>query len=74
MRNLAMIENIRRAEDRAWRERLERQQVVARLGRMFGGVENPLQAMLDHANALREELRRPPPHRRASKSRDEPDR
>jgi len=47
---------------------------VARLGRMFGGVENPLQAMLDHANALREELRRPPPHRRASKSHDEPDR
>jgi hypothetical protein len=31
-----MIENIRRAEDPAWRERLERQQLVARLGRMFG--------------------------------------
>jgi hypothetical protein len=30
LRNLAMIENIRRAEDPAWRERLERQQVVAR--------------------------------------------
>ena len=26
LRNLAMIENIRRAEDPAWRERLERQQ------------------------------------------------
>ena len=30
LRNLAMVENIRRAEDPAWRERLERQQVVAR--------------------------------------------
>ena len=40
LRNLAMVENIRRAEDPAWRERLERQQVVARLGRMFGRVEN----------------------------------
>ena len=72
LRNLAMIENIRRAEDPAWRERLERQQVVARLGRMFGGVENPLQAMLDHADALSEELRSTPLHRRACKSRDEP--
>ena len=42
LRNLAMIENIRRAEDPAWRERLERQQVVARLGRLFAGGENPL--------------------------------
>jgi hypothetical protein len=57
LRNLAMIENIRRAEDPAWRERLERQQVVARLGRMFGRVENPLQALQDHADALKEELR-----------------
>ena len=73
LRNLAMIENIRRAEDPAWRERLERQQVVARLGRMFGGLENPLQAMLDHADALREELREPPPHQSASRSRDERD-
>jgi hypothetical protein len=60
LRNLAMIENIRRAEDPAWRERLERQQVVARLGRMFGRVENPLQALQDHADALKEELRRTP--------------
>jgi hypothetical protein len=50
--NLAMIENIRRAEDPAWRERLERQQVIARLGRMFGRAEDPLQAMHDHAQAL----------------------
>ena len=74
LRNLAMIENIRRAEDPAWRERLERQQVVARLGRMFGGVEHPLQAMLDHADALREELRHASPlRRRASGNRDGPD-
>jgi hypothetical protein len=52
LRNLAMIENIRRAEDPAWRERLERQQVIARLGRMFGRAEDPLQAMHDHAQAL----------------------
>jgi hypothetical protein len=38
LRNLAMIENIRRAEDPAWRERLEQQQILARLGRMFGRV------------------------------------
>jgi hypothetical protein len=57
LRNLAMIENIRRAEDPAWRERLERQQVVARLGRMFGRAEDPLRALQDHAEALREELR-----------------
>jgi hypothetical protein len=60
LRNLAMIENIRRAEDPAWRERLERQQVVARLGRMFGRAEDPLQAMHDHAQALEAELRQTP--------------
>ena len=49
LRNLAMIENIRRAEDPAWRERLERQQVLARLGRLFGGSVNPLEAMSDYA-------------------------
>ena len=70
LRNLAMIENIRRAEDPAWRERLERQQVVARLGRMFGRVENPLQAMQDHADALKEELRQTPLRWR-TESRDE---
>jgi hypothetical protein len=64
LRNLATIENIRRAEDPAWRERLERQQVVARLGRMFGRVENPLQGLQDHADALKEELRRTPLQRR----------
>ena len=72
LRNLAMIENIRRAEDPAWQERLERQQVVARLGGLFGGGENPLQAMHDHAAALREELRRTPLPWRASTSRDDP--
>ncbi|HSA82668.1 MAG TPA: hypothetical protein VLE23_17760 [Geminicoccaceae bacterium] len=71
LRNLAMIENIRRAEDPAWRERLERQQVVARLGRTFGHVENPLQALHDHADALKEELRSTPRRWRASNRRDE---
>ncbi len=60
LRNLAMIENIRRAEDPAWRDRLEQQQVVARLGRMFGHSENPLEALLDHAYARQEELRATP--------------
>jgi hypothetical protein len=55
-----MIENIRRAEDPAWRERLERQQVVARLGRMFGRGEDPLGTLHAHADALREELRAMP--------------
>jgi hypothetical protein len=73
LRNLAMIENIRRAEDPACRERLERQQVVARLGRMFGRAEDPLQLMPNHADALKEELRRTPLVRSVSKSREEPD-
>ena len=60
LRNLAMIENIRRAEDPAWCEGLERQQVVAKLGRMFGRAEDPLQAMHDHAQALKGELRQTP--------------
>lgn len=64
-----MIENIRRAEDPAWREQLEQQQVVARLGRMFGHAENPLHALQDHAEALREELRRMPVRGRPSKCR-----
>ena len=64
MRNLAMIENIRRAEDPAWRERLERQHVGARLGRMFGRADDPLQAMHDYAQALKAELRRRPLQRR----------
>jgi hypothetical protein len=53
LRNLAMIENIRRAEDPAWRERLERQQVLARLGRMFGGGPSPLEAMHEHTRTLK---------------------
>lgn len=65
LRNLAMIENIRRAEDPAWRERLERQQVLARLGRRFGGEANPLEAMQDHGRVVQEELRAAGPSRRS---------
>jgi len=54
LRNLAMIENIRRAEDPAWTEALERQQTVARLGRRFRGEELSLEALLDYALALKE--------------------
>lgn len=71
LRNLAMIENICRAEDPAWRERLERQQVLAMLGRMFGRAKDPLQALQEHADALKEELRRTPMPGRASDRRDE---
>jgi hypothetical protein len=72
LRNRAMIENIRRAEDPAWRERLERQKIVARLGRLFGGSENPLQALHDNAAALEKELRRTPPPWVARTSHDKP--
>jgi hypothetical protein len=60
LRNLAMIENIRRAEDPAWCKHLEQQQGVARLGRMFGRNASPLEAMLDYAHARKEELRATP--------------
>jgi hypothetical protein len=73
LRKLTMIENIRRAGDPAWRERLERQQVVARLGRMFGRAEDPQQAMHDHAQALKAELRPLPLPSRSFMSREEPD-
>ena len=60
LRNLTMIENIRRAQDPAWRERLERQQVMARLCRLFGGSVNPPDAMSDYADGLQHELRAAP--------------
>ena len=59
LRNLTMIENIRRTEDPAWRERLERQQVLTRLGRLFGGSANPLEAMHEYARTLKETLPEP---------------
>jgi hypothetical protein len=60
LRNLAMLENIRRAGDPAWRDRLERQQTLARLGRLFGHRDHPLEALHDHARALREDLQAVP--------------
>ena len=39
LRNLAMIERIKRAEDESWTRLLEQQQTVARLGRKFAGEQ-----------------------------------
>jgi hypothetical protein len=60
LRNLVMIENIHRAQDPAWRERLERQQIMARLGRLFGSSVIPPEAMSDYADRLQHELRTAP--------------
>ena len=73
LRNLVMIENIRRAENPAWRDRLERQQVVARLGHRFGRGANPLEAMSDYADRLRHELRAAPRPMRPAGHRGETD-
>ncbi len=73
LRNLVMIENIRRAEDPAWRDRLERQQMLARVGRLFGRGANPLEAMSDYAGRLRQELRAMPPSMRLARHRGETD-
>ena len=59
LRNFTMIENIRRSEDPAWRERVERQQVLTRLGRLFGGSANPLEAMYEYARSLKEAMAEP---------------
>ena len=53
LRNLAMIEHIRRAEDAAWTEALERQQTVARLGRMFRGEQIAYGDLVDYARHLK---------------------
>lgn len=57
LRNLAMIENIRRASDPAWREALERQQTLARLGRRFRDQELSLDALLDYAHDLKASIK-----------------
>jgi hypothetical protein len=69
LRNLAMIENIRRAEDPAWRERLEQQQVLARLGRMFGRAEGSAPGA---AGPCRRAQRRVAPHASAATTFQEP--
>lgn len=51
-----MIENIRRSEDPAWRERVERQQVQTRLGPLFGDSADPLELMFEYARTLKEAL------------------
>jgi len=58
LRHRAMIEHIRRAEDPAWTEALERQQTIARLGRMFRDQEMNLDAILDYAHDPKDRYRR----------------
>jgi hypothetical protein len=67
LRHLDMLAHIRRAEDPAWRDRLERQQALARLGRRFAGEADPLEALRDHARAVKEALRAPAAPRRADR-------
>ena len=73
LRNLVMIENIRRAEDLAWHDRLEQQQVVARLGQRFGRGAIPLEAMSDYADGLQHEPRATPLPMRPAGHRGETD-
>jgi hypothetical protein len=54
LRNLDMVAHIRRAEDGKAVELLERQQVVARLGRMFAG--EPTLDLVEYAHRLKERL------------------
>ena len=66
-----MIERF--AVRRIWRGVIgSEQQAFARLGRMFGRSESPLEAMLDYADARKEELRATPLQwcRPAGRSRD----
>jgi hypothetical protein len=53
LRHRYMIEHIRRAENPAWTEALERQQTVARLGRMFQGEPISYGDLVDHALRLK---------------------
>ena len=59
LRNLTVIENIRRTEDPAWREWVEPRQVLTRLGRLFGDSANPLEAMYEYARTVKEALPEP---------------
>ena len=53
LRHRYMIEHVRRAEDPAWTEALERQQTVARLGRMFRGEQIGFADLVDYALGLK---------------------
>jgi hypothetical protein len=53
LRHRYMIEHIRRAEDPAWTEALERQRTVARLGRMFRGEQITYGDLVDYALRLK---------------------
>lgn len=54
LRHLYMIEHIRRAQDPAWTEALERQQIVARLGRQFRGEQINFADLVDYAYRLKD--------------------
>ena len=54
LRNLAMIERIKRAEDESWTRLLEQQQTVARLGRRFAGDPRGLDALIEYAYRLKD--------------------
>lgn len=58
LRHRYMIEHIRRAEDPAWTEALERQQTAVRLGRMFRTREMDFSAVLDYALDLKDRYSR----------------
>jgi hypothetical protein len=53
LRHRYMIEHIRRAEDPAWTEALERQQTIVRLGRMFRDEPISFGNLVDHALRLK---------------------
>ena len=53
LRHRSMIEHIRRAEDPAWTEALERQQTAARLGRMFRGEQISYGDLVEYALRLK---------------------
>jgi hypothetical protein len=53
LRHRYMIEHIRRAEDPAWTEALERQQTVARLGRIFRDEVVSYGDLVDYALRLK---------------------
>ena len=59
LRNLTVIENIRRTEDPAWREWVEPQQVLTRLGPLCGDSAKAHEAMYEYARTVKGALPEP---------------